>query len=261
MEWEPVARLTAFLSIFALMALWEWRAPRRRTPRGRRWGANLALVVIDTIVVRLLFPAAAVGAAFDAEAMGWGLFHALDWPYWLEIAIVFVILDFAIWAQHVVLHHVPLLWRFHKVHHADEAMDVTTGLRFHPVEIALSMAIKIGLVYALGAPALAVIIFEIALNGASMWTHSNLRLPRGPERWVRKLFVTPDMHASHHSVERAEHDTNFGFLFSVWDRLFRVYTERPAKGYEGVTLGLKAYRDGRSARLLWSLGLPFRGEK
>lgn len=258
MDWEPAARLTVFLSIFALMALWEWRAPRRETPRGRRWASNLAIVALDTAVVRLLFPAAAVGAAFDAEAMGWGLFNALAWPYWLEAVIVFVFLDFAIWAQHVVFHRVPLLWRFHMVHHADEAMDVTTGLRFHPVEIALSMAIKIGLVYLLGAPALAVILFEIALNAGSMWSHSNLRLPEGPERWARRVIVTPDMHASHHSVDRAEHDSNFGFLFSFWDRLFRVYTERPAKGYDGVVLGLKPFRDGRSAQLLWSLALPFR---
>ncbi|MEM7523772.1 MAG: sterol desaturase family protein [Pseudomonadota bacterium] len=260
LEWEASLRLTVFLSIFALMALWEWRAPRRAREIGRerRWTTNLGLVVIDTIMVRLLFPAAAVGAAIDAAGMGWGLFNALDWPLWLEIVLVFIILDFAIWAQHVVFHFVPALWRFHMVHHADEEMDVTTGLRFHPVEIALSMLIKIGLVYALGAAAVAVILFEVALNAASMWSHSNLRLPAGVDRVVRRIVVTPDMHRSHHSVERREHDTNFGFFLSVWDRWFGVYTETPDGGHEGVALGVKRWRGGESARLTWSLALPFR---
>lgn len=260
MEWEATLRLTVFLSVFALMAFWEWRAPRRARAIGRerRWTTNLGLVVIDTIVVRLLFPAAAVGAAFDAAAMGWGLFNHTDWPIWIEILLAFLILDFAIWAQHVIFHHVPLLWRFHMVHHADEEMDVTTGLRFHPVEIALSMAIKIGLVYLLGAAALAVIIFEVALNAAAMWSHSNLRLPGAVDRFVRVFIVTPDMHRSHHSVERSEHDTNFGFFLSIWDRLFGVYTETPEGGHLGVKIGVKPVRDGRSARLPWALAAPFR---
>lgn len=260
MDGEATLRLTVFLSVFALMAIWEWRAPRRPRAIGRerRWTTNLGLVVIDTIVVRLLFPAAAVGAALDAGAMGWGLFNALGWPWWVEVALAFLILDFAIWLQHVVFHHVPFLWRFHMVHHADEEMDVTTGLRFHPVEIALSMLIKIGLVYALGAAALAVILFEVALNAASMWSHSNLRLPTAADRVIRRFVVTPDMHRSHHSVERREHDTNFGFFLSVWDRLFGVYTETPEGGHEGVRIGVKPVRDGRSARLPWALAAPFR---
>ncbi|MEM7546083.1 MAG: sterol desaturase family protein [Pseudomonadota bacterium] len=260
MDWETPVRLSVFLGVFAVMALWESTAPRRARSYGRsaRWTTNLGLVVVDTIIVRLLFPAAAVGAAFDAAAMGWGLFNHTGWPLWLEVVLAFVILDFAIWLQHVVFHHVPVLWRFHMVHHADEEMDVSTGLRFHPVEIALSMLIKIGLVYALGAAALAVIIFEVALNAAAMWSHSNTRLPRGLDRLVRMVVVTPDMHRSHHSVERTEHDTNFGFFLSVWDRLFGVYTETPAGGHEGVRLGLKPWRDGQSTRLAWSLAAPFR---
>lgn len=260
MEWEPVARLGVFVAVFAVMAAWEaWRPlVPRALPRGRRWASNLGLVAIDTAVVRLLFPAAAVGAALDAEAMGWGLFNALDWPFWLEVLIVCILLDLAIWAQHVVFHFTPVLWRFHMVHHADRDLDVTTGLRFHPVEIAASMLIKIGLVYLLGAAALAVILFEIALNASAMWSHSNLRLSPRVERVIRWIVVTPDMHRTHHSIERHEHDTNFGFFFSVWDRLFGLYTKTPEKGREGVEIGLKPWRGGQSARLGWSLALPFR---
>lgn len=260
MEWEAGVRLSVFFGIFILMAVWEVYSPRRERTYGRprRWSTNLGLVVLDTIIVRLLFPAAAVGAAFDATNAGWGLFNMLDWPVWIEIVLAFVILDFAIWLQHVIFHHVPLLWRFHMVHHADEEMDVSTGLRFHPVEIALSMLIKIGLVYALGPAALAVILFEVALNAAAMWSHSNTRLPQGVERMVRWFIVTPDMHRSHHSVERSEHDTNFGFFFSFWDRLFGVYTGTPKGGQAGVTIGLKPWREGQSGRLGWSLTAPFR---
>ena len=260
MEWEATARLTVFLTVFAAMALWELGRPLRlgAAARPRRWSTNLALVVIDTIVVRLLFPAAAVGAALDAEAMGWGLFNLIEAPLWLAVILSFLLLDLAIWAQHVAFHFTPFFWRFHQVHHADREMDVTTGLRFHPVEIALSMLIKIGLVYALGAPALGVILFEIALNAAAMWSHSNIRLSPSWERPIRRLVVTPDMHRSHHSVERHEHDTNFGFFLSIWDRLFGLYTETPAKGHQGVEIGLKPWRDDRPSRLLFALALPFR---
>ncbi len=260
MEWEASIRLSVFLGVFALMAAWEALSPRRARVYGRprRWGTNLGLVLIDTIIVRLLFPAAAVGAALDATTQGWGLFNWLDWPLWVEVIAAFILLDLAIWGQHVATHHVPMLWRFHMVHHADEEMDVSTGLRFHPVEIALSMLVKIGLVYLLGPAVLAVVLFEIALNASAMWSHSNTRLPAQLDRVVRLFIVTPDMHRSHHSVERAEHDTNFGFFFSVWDRLFGVYTETPAAGHDGVRIGLKPWRDGQSTRLPWSLTAPFR---
>lgn len=260
MEWEATARLSVFLSVFALMALWEYARPRRigAEARGRRWPTNLGLVVLDTALVRLLFPVAAVGAAIDAEVMGWGLFNQLDWPLWLTVILTGAIFDFAIWLQHVLFHHVPLFWRFHMVHHADREMDVTTGLRFHPVEIALSMLIKIGLVYALGAPALGIILFEIALNASAMWGHSNVRLSPKIERTVRLLLVTPDMHRSHHSTDRREHDTNFGFCLSLWDRIFGVYTETPAKGHEGVEIGLPDWRDERPSSMWFSLALPFR---
>ncbi|QIE54670.1 sterol desaturase family protein [Pikeienuella piscinae] len=258
MDWEPALRLAVFLSVFAAMAVWEWRAPLRPTPRGARWRANLGLITIDTIVLRILFPAAAVGAAIDAANHGWGLFNVVDAPGWLEAVLVIVVLDLAIWAQHVAFHRFGFLWRFHMVHHADEAMDVTTGLRFHPGEIVMSMALKIGLVYALGASVVAVVVFEIALNAASMWSHSNLRLPAGIERLIRYIIVTPDMHRSHHSTDRREHDTNFGFLLSVWDRLFRLYTEAPRLGHQDMEIGLPPWRDGRTARLKWALMAPFR---
>lgn len=253
---EALIRLGVFLSVFAIMALWEWKAPLRDAPR-KRWGANLGLVVIDTLIIRLLFPAAAVGAAMDASSSGIGLFNLLAWPSLLEVILAFVILDLAIWAQHVTFHQVPWLWRLHMVHHADEAMDVTTGLRFHPVEIAISMAIKIALVYALGASALAVILFEVLLNASAMWSHSNFSPPARLEKILRLLIVTPDMHRSHHSVVRQEHDTNYGFFLSIWDRLFGLYTETPAGGQKGVKIGLPFWRDGQSAGLLRSLLLPF----
>ncbi|MEL7465298.1 MAG: sterol desaturase family protein [Pseudomonadota bacterium] len=260
MENEPVIRLSVFLGVFLLCAGWEALRPKRDRvlTRARRWSANIGLVVVDTFVVRLLFPAAAVGAAVDASTQGWGLFNQTDWPLWLEVLAAFVILDFAIWVQHVVFHKVPFLWRFHMVHHADEEMDVTTGFRFHPVEIAASMAIKIGLVYALGAAAVAVILFEVMLSAAALWSHSNTRLSERVERIVRWFVVTPDMHRSHHSVERREHDTNYGFFLSVWDRLFGQYTETPEGGHDGVRIGLKPWRDGQSASLLWAAAAPFR---
>lgn len=259
MEWEAGLRLGMFLGVFAAMALWEALHPMRARAlgRGARWTSNLGIVALDTLIVRLLFPAAAVGAALDAEALGWGLFNNLDWPAWLEILLAFLLLDLAIWAQHAMFHHVPLLWRFHRVHHADRDMDVTTGLRFHPVEIAASMLIKIGLVYLLGPAAAAVVIFEVALNACSMFSHSNLRMAPRVERALRRLIVTPDMHRSHHSVRREEHDTNFGFCLSVWDRLSGLYTQDPRGGHLGMELGLPQWRDSRPAKILWILWAPF----
>lgn len=262
MDHATLLRLTAFLGLFALFALAESWLPRRRRVTGRwhRWGTNWAISILDAGLLRsmaLVLPLLSVGAAMDAAAQGWGLFNLTTWPGWVEGLLAFLALDLAIWAQHWATHKVPLLWRLHRVHHADRDMDVTTAIRFHPLEIGLSMLWKIAVIYALGAPALAVVLFEIALNGCAMFNHANIALPLSADRWLRRVLVTPDMHRVHHSTERAEHDTNFGFTLSLWDRLFRTYTPQPGRGHEGMTIGLE-WQDDRPARLGWSLRLPFR---
>ncbi len=260
MQNEPLIRLLVFALVFAVMAGWEALRPARarNLTRTRRWTTNWAIAIIDTAVVRLLFPAAAVGAALDAASSGVGLLNAVDWPAWLEVVLAMVALDFAIWAQHLVSHKVPLLWRLHRVHHSDRDVDVTTAIRFHPVEIALSMALKIALVYALGAPALAVILFEILLNGCAMFNHSNLRLPRRLEWPLRAVIVTPDMHRIHHSTLRREHDANYGFNLSIWDRIFGTYLHAPEGGQEGMKIGLARHQDDAPGRLGWALLFPLR---
>ena len=262
MEHDLLWRLGVFLGLFALFASLEALAPRRARsqPRSARWFTNLSIVVLDTLALRALaiaLPLLAVGATVDAGRMGWGLFNALDWPLWLEVVLAILILDLAIWAQHLVTHKVPILWRFHRVHHADRDFDVTTALRFHPVEILASMMLKIGLVYLLGPAALAVLLFEIILNGTAMFNHSNLRLPLWLDRAVRLVLVTPDMHRVHHSIHRHEHDSNYGFALSVWDRIFRTYRPKPEAGHDLMTVGLE-WQDERPSRLGWALMLPFR---
>ena len=262
MEHDLLWRLGVFLGLFALFASLEALAPRRARsqPRGARWFTNLSIVVLDTLALRALaiaLPLLAIGAAVDAGRMGWGLFNTLDWPLWLEVVLAILILDLAIWAQHLVTHKVPILWRFHRVHHADRDFDVTTALRFHPVEILASMMLKIGLVYLLGPAALAVLLFEIILNGTAMFNHSNLRLPLWLDRAVRLVLVTPDMHRVHHSIHRHEHDSNYGFALSVWDRIFRTYRPKPEAGHDLMTVGLE-WQDERPSRLGWALMLPFR---
>ncbi|MEM0922501.1 MAG: sterol desaturase family protein [Pseudomonadota bacterium] len=262
MEHETTIRLGVFFGLFAALALWELCAPMRvlRLSRGRRWLTNWGISVLNsgvTVAMKLLLGAAAVMAALDAQAMGWGLFNQLDWPAWAEILMVFLILDFAIWAQHVASHKIPLLWRLHRMHHADRDIDVTTAIRFHPLEIALSMLLKIGLVYALGAPVAAVILFEVVLNGAAMFNHANIKLGRA-DRWLRLAIVTPDMHRVHHSVHRDEHDTNYGFNLSLWDRAFGTYCATPRDGHREMAIGLAECQSEAPARFGWSLSLPFR---
>ncbi|TVQ56666.1 MAG: sterol desaturase family protein [Rhodobacteraceae bacterium] len=263
MEGEAFLRFGVFAGVFLAMALWERTAPKRQLllPVSGRWTTNWAIAILDTALVRLLFPLAAVGAALDASAQGWGLFNALGAPFWLAFALSVLALDFAIWLQHLISHKVPALWRLHQVHHADRDLDVTTAIRFHPVEILLSMALKIGLVYALGAPAAAVIAFEIILNGMAMFNHANVRLPKQVDAALRLVVVTPDMHRVHHSVRRAEHDANYGFNLSIWDRLFGVYVDQPAGGHHGMRIGLEPYQGEEPARLGWTLALPFRRMK
>jgi sterol desaturase/sphingolipid hydroxylase (fatty acid hydroxylase superfamily) len=262
MEHEALIRLSVFLGLFALLAAIETLAPRRRRvePRGTRWVTNWAIVIIDTLTLRALalaLPLLAVGAAVDAQAQGWGVMNALDLPLWLAVLLTVLIFDFAIWAQHLITHKVPFLWRFHRVHHADRDIDVTTAIRFHPVEIALSMLLKIGLVYLLGAPALGIILFEIILNGTAMFNHANIRLPQWADAVLRRVIVTPDMHRVHHSVDRAEHDSNYGFALSIWDQFFGTYIPQPKGGHEEMTIGLE-WQDDRPSKLGWSLALPFR---
>lgn len=261
MENEAVIRLSVFLGLFALFALAETFAPRRVRvqPRTRRWVTNWSITIVNTLILRALtvgLPLLAVGAAIDASSNGWGIFNNVGWPLWLEFLLAVLIFDLAIWFQHLITHKIPLLWRLHRVHHADRDMDVTTAIRFHPVEIALSMFLKIGLVYLLGPAAWAVIVFEILLNGTAMFNHANIRLPLPVDRLLRLVLVTPDMHRVHHSVHRSEHDSNYGFALSIWDRMFGTYTPQPGEGHEGMTVGLE-WQDDRPSMLAWSLTLPF----
>jgi sterol desaturase/sphingolipid hydroxylase (fatty acid hydroxylase superfamily) len=262
MQYELLWRLGVFLALFALFAGLEAVMPRRprSLSRQRRWVTNVAITVMNSVALRglaVLLPLLAIGAALDAGAQGWGLLNLVDWPGWLELMSAVLILDFAIWAQHLVTHKVPMFWRFHRVHHADRDMDVTTGFRFHPVEILASMGLKIGLVYLLGPSALAVLVFELLLSGTALFNHSNLALPGWQDRVLRLVLVTPDMHRVHHSIHREEHDSNYGFCLSVWDRLFRTHVPEPKAGHDAMTVGLE-WQDERPARLGWVLGLPFR---
>jgi len=258
---EGGIRLAIFLGILIAMAIWEVAAPRRRIeiPRVIRWTNNLGVVVVDTILVRLTFPIVAVGLALLAQDKGWGLFNIIEAPTWLAIIVSIVVLDFAIYLQHVLFHAVPALWRLHRMHHADQAIDVTTGLRFHPIEIVLSMVIKLAVVAALGPPAVAVLIFEVLLNATAMFNHSNIRLPEGVDRVLRLFVVTPDMHRVHHSVIRRETDSNYGFNLPWWDRLLGTYIAQPSKGHEGMTIGFEQFRRVREQWLDKMLTQPFRG--
>lgn len=261
---EPMLRFGVFALVFVVMALFEIASPKRTlvAPKGRRWLTNLAIVGIDSLLVRLMaalaVPLVAIAAAVYAEANHIGLFNLLDWPVWLEILIAVVVLDLAIWFQHWAAHTIPALWRLHQMHHADVDIDVTTAIRFHPIEIALSMLWKIVCVLALGISPLAVLLFEIILNGCAMFNHANVALPAWLDRGLRTVIVTPDMHRVHHSVIGGELNSNYGFNLSIWDRMFGTYTAQPSKGHEGMTIGLSTYQSEAPTRLAWSLLLPFR---
>ena len=259
---EAAIRLGFFLGIFGMMALWEILAPRRALTVSKtvRWANNLGLVVFNTLLLRLLFPAAAVGVAALAAQRDWGLFNYFEAPLWLAVLLAVVIMDLVIWLQHVMVHAIPVLWRLHRVHHADPDYDVTTGARFHPLEIILSMLIKFATVLLLGPPVVAVIIFEVLLNATAMFNHGNVRLPAGIDRALRWILVTPDMHRVHHSVEDDETNSNFGFNLPWWDRLFGTYRDQPRAGHDGMTIGIHGYRAPRDVSWLpGMLVLPFRG--
>ena len=263
---EVQLRLSVFIGVFALMALLEILLPRRQLghSKSRRWITNISIVAFDSFVIRLMglfvVPLLAVSTAFWAESNSWGLLHLVDWPAWLEILLAVVLLDLAIYGQHVASHKFTILWYFHRMHHADVDFDLTTGARFHPVEIALSMLYKIVLVLILGPRPEAVVIFEVLLNGTAMFNHANFKLPLVLDRIVRQLFVTPDMHRVHHSIIHRETDSNYGFNLSVWDRIFRTYNDQPEKGHDRMTIGLPDYQSTRPTEIIWSLKLPFTGD-
>ncbi|MCP4205252.1 MAG: sterol desaturase family protein [bacterium] len=258
---EPALRLGSFTAVFAIMALWELIAERRDLgqSRSKRWFANLGISVVDSLLVRLLFPAAAVGLALVAESEGWGLLHRIDLPFALAVIASVILLDLAIYLQHVMFHAVPVLWRLHMVHHSDQDFDLTTGIRFHPVEIVLSIVIKFAVIAALGPPPAAVFLFAVLLNATSMFNHGNVRLPIGFDRWLRWILVTPDMHRVHHSVEIDESNSNFGFNLPWWDRLFGTYRAQPRAGHEGMQLGVEQLEQPEPRGLLGLLVLPFTG--
>lgn len=258
---EAAIRLTVFLGILIAMVLWELSAPRRRQeiPRVIRWTNNLGLVVLDTVILRLSFPILAVGLAVVGAERGWGLFNTIDAPLWLAILVSVLLLDLAIYLQHVLFHAVPGLWRLHRMHHADLEFDATTGLRFHPVEIVMSMGIKLAVVAALGPPAVAVLIFEVLLNGTALFNHANINLPRRVDRWLRLFVVTPDMHRVHHSIDPRETNSNYGFNLPWWDRLLGTYVAQPAKGHLGMDIGIEQFRTPRDLWLDRMLIQPVRG--
>ena len=262
MSHEPAVRLGMFLGVFGLVALAEVLAPRRQlsVSKATRWVNNLGLVALNTLILRLLFPAAAVGMAAFAAEKGWGLFNYFDLPYVLVVILSVVAMDFVIWLQHVMVHAIPALWRLHRVHHADLDYDVTTGARFHPLEIVLSMLIKFATIAVLGPPVVAVVIFEVVLNATAMFNHGNLRLPTQMDGVLRWFVVTPDMHRVHHSVEDDETNSNFGFNLPWWDRLFGTYKNQPRGGHLAMTIGIRGYRDPKQVdRLAGMLALPFHG--
>jgi sterol desaturase/sphingolipid hydroxylase (fatty acid hydroxylase superfamily) len=260
---EPTLRLGFFLGTFAVIGIWERAAPRRALLLSRvsRWASNLGLVLLNTLLLRLLFPLAAAGVAAFCVVNGWGLFNYYDVPVGIAIPLSVIVLDFAIWLQHVMFHAVPILWRLHRVHHADLDYDVTTGARFHPIEILLSMLIKFAVIVVLGPPVAAVVIFEVLLNATSMFNHGNIRLPAALDRLLRWIVVTPDMHRVHHSVEDDESNSNFGFNLPWWDRLSGTYRDQPRAGHLAMTIGIRGHSDPREvARLPGMLLLPFRGQ-
>ena len=261
---ETTLRIGAFAVIFVMMAGLEIVRPRRvrSETRLRRWSTNLAIFGTATILIRLLaflaLPVAATIAALQAERLGWGVFNDLDLPAWSEMVLAIMLLDLAVWFQHVISHHVPVIWRFHRVHHADRDFDLTTALRFHPVEIALSALYKVGIVFLLGPTILAVIMFEILLNGSAMFNHANVKLPLWLDTILRKLFVTPDMHRVHHSIHKHEHDTNYGFFLSIWDRIFQTYCAQPKRGHTDMDIGLSNWQTDAPSKFTWSMLLPLR---
>ena len=259
---ELPVRLGSFFAVFTIMAIWEILTPRRMltVSKGVRWANNLALVFLNSLLLRFLFPAAAVGVAFLAQQHNWGLLNVFQVPFLLTVIISVGVMDFVIYVQHVMFHALPLLWRLHRVHHADLDFDVTTGARFHPIEIILSMLIKFATILVLGPPIVSVVIFEVLLNGTAMFNHSNVRLPVKLDKVLRWFVVTPDMHRVHHSIEEDEANSNYGFNLPWWDRFFGTYRDQPEKGHEDMIIGIHQYRNQKQVdQLPGMLLLPFIG--
>jgi sterol desaturase/sphingolipid hydroxylase (fatty acid hydroxylase superfamily) len=259
---EPLIRFGFFFGILVLMAVWELLAPRRdlQTSKSMRWFSNLGIVFIDTLALRLLLPLLAMDVAILAEKGGWGLLNNVSLPYSLKVTIAVIVLDLAIYLQHAGFHGLPILWRLHMMHHSDLDFDVTTGVRFHPIEILLSMGIKMTVVFLVGISALGVLIFEVLLNATSLFNHGNVRLAASIDRVLRFFVVTPEMHRVHHSVVIRETNSNFGFNLPWWDRLFGTYKDQPLAGHVRMTIGLSQFRDPKRLTLAWLLLLPFIGE-
>jgi len=259
---ELIIRLSFFFGIFAIMALWELKSPRRalRSSKPFRWLNNIGLTFFNTLLLRLLFPTAAVGMALYASQQQWGVLNHVDLPQWLEIILTVVILDFCIYLQHRLFHRVPILWQLHMMHHSDLDLDVTSGARFHPIEIILSMLIKMALICLLGPAIVAIIIFEVILNAVAMFNHSNVYIPTPVDRVLRRFVVTPDMHRVHHSVIKSETNSNYGFNLPWWDRLFGSYCAQPAKGHDEMMIGLLQFQQPETQSFIWMLRLPFRGK-
>lgn len=257
---DNTLRLCVFIGMLGMMVTLEWWFPRRKRvmSRGRRWLTNSAIVAIDSLALRFLVPVMAVGIAGVAAQNGWGLLAYINLPLWVELLVAIVVLDMLIYWQHVASHKLPILWRVHRVHHVDRDLDASTGIRFHPIEIVLSMFFKMACVLLLGASALAVFLFEILLNASALFNHANLRLPSAVDRILRQIIVTPDMHRVHHSTEKKETDSNYGFFLSVWDRLFRTYIAQPKLGHQDMRIGLVEYQSEQPACFVWSLKLPFK---
>lgn len=258
---ESMVRLSIFIGVMVLMMLLEALLPRKQRAqlRGGRWFTNLGLIVIDSVALRLVLPIVAIGTAVFAQERGWGLFNLVDLPVWVEIVLAMMLLDMAIYWQHVAAHHLPILWMVHKVHHVDRDIDVTTGLRFHPIEIIFSMLYKMICVLILGPAAVAVLLFELVLNACAMFNHANVRLPLWLDKMVRVILVTPDMHRVHHSIIVRETNSNYGFSLSWWDKIFGSYIAQPSEGHDGMVIGLAEEQTDKPARLLWSLLFPFAG--
>ena len=260
MYYETIIRLGFFIGIFLVIALWELIAPMRKLKisKKKRWLNNLVLVVLNTLVLRFIFPTTAVGVALLCNNYGLGILNVLDIPLWFKVVIAFLVLDFAIYTQHVLFHYLPLLWRFHKIHHIDLDYDVTTGLRFHPIEIVLSMLIKFAVICFIGAPVLAVVIFEVILNGLALFNHGNIRLFKRLDSFLRLFIVTPDVHRVHHSTVPSETNSNFGFNLIFWDKLLGTYKNQPKKGHILMDIGLEGYKDSNTTQRLKSmLKIPF----